>query len=163
MSAVLVTVPGMDASVWANLIAALALVVAVVTLALSRRDVRAARRSAADADVRADRATRAAEKSAAAHREIADATPKPRVEWELSHLAGDLHLLRQVGDAAAHAVEVTHIGGLVHLSVVGETPDPMRKNDNVQLNVDIRGGSSTTLEVTWRDAHGTPDVWRSPV
>lgn len=154
----------MDAAVWTNLIAGLALLVAVATLVWSRVDVRAARRSAADADARADRATRAAEESAQAHREIADATPKPTVDWQLVDRDKKGLELIQVGGLIAREIEI-ECPECTRLDVLTEIPDVMRSGESVRLvHLQAWGQGPPVLVVSWRDDSSVErQRWRRPL
>lgn len=159
-----ITVSLVDASTWANVIAGLALLVAVATLVWSRVDVRAARRSAADADARADRATRAAEESARAHREIADATPKPTVDWQLVDRDKKGLELIQVGSLVAREIEIA-CPECTRLDVLTEIPDVMRSGESVRLvHLQAWGEGPPVLVVSWRDDSSVErQRWRRPL
>ena len=145
----------MDASTWANVIAGLALFVAVATLVLSRRDVSAARRSASDADERAERATTAAEQAAAAQKDMVDRLPKPAVRWEAVHRKGDTFEVRNVGQRSAFNVDLSFTREHVMGHLTEEVPSPWEPGISVGLLAAGTLDSGTpVLEVTWEDEAG---------
>ena len=137
---------------WTNLTSGLALLVALVTLVLSRRDVEAARRSALEADARAERATLAAERSARAHVELLNRLPGPSVEWRVSYLSGNKYELRNVGRSTALEVELKPMQSVVIDEETNGIPGTWPPGLVVHLYEQrLLCSPRPTVEITWKE------------